>query len=251
MKIFCLYYNGKYTPDYVSKLYHSLKKFSNCQFEFICYSDNPTVVADRVIPLPEITDIKAHWHKLKFFDSTFANQKSGEEIIVLDIDQIVINQIDCMLTWPVAPGELSSYSKWWNLDSMNPMQLNGGWYKFISGSLDYVYKKYINNPTYWQLYYFDQKIVTIPYYGEQNFVQDTVLEHNGKLNLMPGQWVAKYQTTNQRENLHRNLLYIKKFNEPYMFLDGEWNKNIKIIHFTDLLNVIHTSEEPWIRECWQ
>jgi hypothetical protein len=39
LKICTVYFDGFYTPDYVSKLYDSLKKHSTVDFEFICLSD--------------------------------------------------------------------------------------------------------------------------------------------------------------------------------------------------------------------
>ena len=52
IRICTVYFEGKYTPDYVEKLYNSLKRNCTLPFEFICYSDNPNVKADKVIPLP-------------------------------------------------------------------------------------------------------------------------------------------------------------------------------------------------------
>ena len=39
LKICCVYFKGFYTPDYVSRLYRSLKKNSSIPFEFVCLSD--------------------------------------------------------------------------------------------------------------------------------------------------------------------------------------------------------------------
>ena len=38
IKIFTVYFEGKYRPDYVTKLYHSLKRNCKVPFEFICLS---------------------------------------------------------------------------------------------------------------------------------------------------------------------------------------------------------------------
>ena len=46
IKICTLYFEGKYRPDYVEKLYNGLKRHCTLPFEFICYSDNPNVKAD-------------------------------------------------------------------------------------------------------------------------------------------------------------------------------------------------------------
>ena len=94
IKICTVYFEGRYTPDYVEKIYNGLKKYCTLPFEFICYSDNPNVKADVVIPLPKDSKIKRHWHKLSFFNPEFANQEEGDEIIIMDIDQIIENNID-------------------------------------------------------------------------------------------------------------------------------------------------------------
>ena len=70
LKICTVYYNGIYSPDYVSKLYNGLKKHSTIPFEFICLSDTD-VEADLVLPYNHSSDIKKHWHKLKFFSPDF------------------------------------------------------------------------------------------------------------------------------------------------------------------------------------
>ena len=67
IKIYTVYFKGKYRPDYVTKLYHSLKRNCKVPFEFICLSDTKEIEADKIIMLPKWSDIKIHWHKLKFF----------------------------------------------------------------------------------------------------------------------------------------------------------------------------------------
>ena len=86
-----------YTPDYIEKLYNGLKANYKGEFEFVCYSDNPNVKADRVIPLPKNTEVKRHWHKLQFFDEEFIGDG---DIIVLDIDQVIVSDITKMIDYP-------------------------------------------------------------------------------------------------------------------------------------------------------
>ena len=111
IKIFTVYFEGKYRPYYVTKLYHSLKRNCKVPFEFICLSDTKEVEADRVIMLPKWSDIKIHWHKLKFFSPLFGGQQPGDEIIVMDIDQIIVGDITDIINYPVEDNELVSYKK--------------------------------------------------------------------------------------------------------------------------------------------
>ena len=262
IKICCLYFENTdwlevspefkdksgpmYTPDYIEKLYNGLKENYKGDFEFICYSDNPNVKADRVIPLPRNTEVKRHWHKLQFFDQEFIGEG---DIIVLDIDQVIVSDITKMIEYPVKPGELVSYTKWWTTNDKN-IPINGGWYKFKSGTLRYVWDKFKARPEYWQLYYYKNKTVDYKYYGEQNYVYDTIVEQGGGISKMPGRWIAKYDKEPEK-NLRYNKLYMDKFDEPYMILGDGLNDNIKIVHFANVWNNIHDNNESWVRENWK
>ena len=121
LKICCVYFKGFYTPDYVSRLYRSLKKNSSIPFEFVCLSDTD-VEADVVLPYNHYDKIKKHWHKLKFFSPNFAYQKPEDDIIVMDIDQVITGNVDDLLGYPVQDNELITYGVWWE----NKLGINGG-----------------------------------------------------------------------------------------------------------------------------
>ncbi len=227
LKICTVYYKGFYTPYYVSKLYDSLKKYSTVPFEFICLSDDIAVNADVVLPYNYNSNIKKHWHKLKFFSPQFANQNPDDEIIIMDIDQLIVSNIDELLSYPVKDNELITYGQWWE----NKLGINGGFYKFKSGSLKFVWDDFALNPEYWQLHFYNEGIVHKKWYGEQNYVKLKILEHKAKLTKTPSEWIAKY-TDNYEENLKLNQMYMQKFDTDYMILDTETiNKKLKVIHF--------------------
>ncbi len=261
IKICTVYFEGKYTPDYVEKLYNGLKRYCTLPFEFICYSDNPNVKADRIIPLPnpKHTDIKIHWHKLTFFSPLFGFQEPDDEIIIMDIDQIIVNNIDKIIGWPVADNELVSYDKWWGgyqiIDGQYKnrktygLKLNGGFYKFKSSSCQIIWDEFIKCPEVWQLHYFKNNIVTYKYYGEQNFVNWMCEKHKIKLTLMTPEWVCKL-SNDKKQDYKNNIHYMKKFNQDYMILDKP-NPLIKIIHFANPEADIHNSKYSWIKDYWK
>lgn len=226
LKICTVYFDDFYTPDYVSKLYYSLKKHSTVDFEFICISDTD-VKADVILPYNHHSNIVRHWHKLKFFSPQFAYQNPGDDIIIMDIDQIIVNNIDDLLCHPVEENELVTYGQWWT----DRLKFNGGFYKFKSGSLRKIWDDFVLNPEFWQLHYYNKGIVHKKYYGEQNYVNNKVNEHNYKLTLTPSEWITKY-TDDYKENLKLNKMYMQKFNTDYMILDKEVNDKLKVIHFT-------------------
>ena len=245
LKICTVYFKGFYTPDYVSKLYRSLKRNSTVPFEFICLSDTNDIEADVILPYNHHSDIKKHWHKLKFFSPQFGGQKPGDDIIIMDIDQVIVGNVDELLGHSVKENELVSYGQWWDNKGI---KLNGGFYKFKSGSLKSIWDDFSLNPHFWQLNYYNKGIVHHKYYGEQNYVNWKVQEHNIKLTLTPQQWLCKY-TDDFKQNLELNKIYSKKFNTDYMILDNV-NEKIKVVHFTGVGKTIAKCKSIFITKNW-
>ena len=225
LKICTVFFEGLYHPNAVSNLYRSLKQNSSVPFEFICLADRG-VDADVVLPYNKHSNIKLHWHKLKFFSPQFAYQKPGDDIIIMDIDQKIVGNVDDLLGHPVSENELVTYGQWWE----NKLGINGGFYKFKSGSLKFVWDDFAINPEYWQLHFYDNGTVHYKYYGEQNYVKLKVLEHKAKLTKTPSEWIAKY-TDDYTENLKLNQMYMQKFDTDYMILDNQVNEKLKVIHY--------------------
>mgnify|MGYP001253479761 CR=1 FL=1 len=246
IKIFTLYFEGKYTPDYVEKLYNSLKRNCSIDFEFICYSDNPNVKADKIIPLPKKSDIKYHWHKLTFFSPLFGDQNPGDEIIVMDIDQVIVGNVDYIIGHPVGDNEIVSYDKWWG--GKGPT-INGGFYKFKSGHCRAIWDRYIKSPIDWQLSYYRNGIVHYKYFGEQNFVEETARKENIKITTMKSDWICKL-TNNKIEDFENQLEYMRKFKKDYMVLDKP-HEDIKIIHFANPNATLHNSKYEWLKDYWK
>ena len=225
LKICTVFFEGLYHPNAVSNLYRSLKENSSVPFEFICLADRG-VDADVVLPYNKHSNIKLHWHKLKFFSPQFAYQKPGDDIIIMDIDQKIVGNVDDLLGHPVSENELVTYGQWWE----NKLGINGGFYKFKSGSFNYIWDDFSLNPEYWQLHYYNKGDVHYKYYGEQNYVKLKVLEHKAKLTKTPSEWIAKY-TDDYTENLKLNQMYMQKFDTDYMILDNQVNEKLKVIHY--------------------
>ncbi len=249
IKIFTVYFDGKYTPDYVEKLWNGLKRNCTLPFEFICYSDNPNVKADRVIPLPnpKHTPIKKHWHKMSVFSPLFGYQNPDDEIIIMDIDQIILGNIDHIIGRPVGKNQIISYKKWWGFDNL---PLNGGFYKFKSGgACKQIWQEFLKCPEDWQLHYFKKMTVHYKYFGEQNFVHRCVEKFNIDLITLPGNQICKI-TNDKKQNMEVSLEYMKRYKADYMILDKP-HPDIKIIHFANPHTTIHESEYEWIKDYWK
>tara|TARA_E500000178_G_C16997985_1_gene744196 strand:+ start:439 stop:1176 length:738 start_codon:yes stop_codon:yes gene_type:complete len=230
-----------YTPDYVDKFYNSLKRNTTIPFEFICLSDTD-VKADLILPYNHHSVIKKHWHKLKFFSSQFANQKPDDDIIIMDIDQVITNNIDELINFPVSDNEFISYGTWWP----QKIKVQGGFYKFKSGNFDYIWNDFALNPEYWQTHYYENGDVHYKYYGEQNYVNWKLYEKGIKVTHTPKEWLGKYSDN----MVEQNKIYSKIFNTDYMILD-DVNEMIKIVHFNGANNTIHKYNTRFIKENWR
>lgn len=246
LKICTVYFEGKYSPDYVSKFYNSIKRNTSIPFQSVCISDTD-VEADIVLPFNHFSDIRYHWHKLKFFSPMFAYQNPGDDIIIMDIDQIITGNVDDIIGAKVKENELLTYSDWWTEDGK--YQINGGFYKFKSGSLQHIWNKFQLNPDYWQLYYYNKGIVHKKYYGEQKYVEYCMSEKKKySIKKLPGKILAPYYN-DFKKNLNVQKKFCKKFNTDFMIM-GDVHKYLKIIHFCGTENMIHNSSENFVKENW-
>lgn len=248
IKICTVYFQGMYSPQYVTNLYRSLKKHSTVDFEFICLSDTDDIEADLVLPYNHHTYIKLHWHKLKYFCELFASQQPGDDIIVMDIDQLIVSNIDELLQYPVQEHQLVSYNKWWDPNPKPPVSINGGFYKFKSGQFKHIWDDFALNPEYWQLHYYNIGKVHFKYYGEQNYVDWKIFEKKSKLTNTPQEWLGKY-TENAKDMINLNKMYAKKFNTDFMLLD-EPNEKLKVVHYTGPNRAIHNLPDSPLYKIW-
>jgi len=233
-----------YTPDYVEKFYNGLKRNTSIPFEFVCISDTD-VKADLILPYNHHSAIKKHWHKLKFFSSQFAYQKPGDEIIIMDIDQVITGNIDELINYPVSDNELVTYDTWWPRN----ISVNGGFYKFKSGQLDYIWNDFALNPDYWQNHYFENGDVHYRFYGEQNYVDWKLHEKNKTVTKVPGEWLGSHKHNN-KDMVELNKLYSKRFKTDYMMLDN-LNERIKVVHFQGVGNTVHKYNTNFIKKYWR
>ena len=104
MIAYCIFYGNKYPYSNVVHLQREFKKYD---------------IRLRCDYIKDFSKIKAHWHKLKYFDN------SKEDTIIVDIDQTVVGDISDMINYPVNENELVTYKNW-----SAGCPINGGWYKF-------------------------------------------------------------------------------------------------------------------------
>lgn len=94
MRIVTLKWGDKFGPDYVNILFDGIRRNSNHEAEYVCYTDNPEGLDDYIItrPLPE--NLTGWWPKLWIF-----SQELRGQVFFFDLDTIILGPIDHILDY--------------------------------------------------------------------------------------------------------------------------------------------------------
>jgi len=242
MNVLTLKIGDRYSSDYVNRLYHGLKRNSNIDFKFYCYTENAKGLDENIhlVPLNELHDIQKQWYKIDFHNMPEIQGKC----VILDIDYIIVNDVDEILSWDLPYGHFGCNYRWWSALT-EFCSINGGFQMFYQGETKHLYDRFYKDPVYWQRYYILRKEAQPPVNGEQNFID----EHcELTRSWLPQEWFAKYQS----EELNKiQELWHERVNdsEPY-FMGGEFNESIRMVHFSNSTNLIHDYTDSWIERYW-
>jgi hypothetical protein len=246
INILTLKVGTKYPAVYVNKLYNSIKRNTTVDFKFFCYTEDPTDLGPNinVIPLEDPAELKLQWHKLKFHNTGFAGISTGETCLILDIDWIITNNMDDILSFKLEPGVFGCFERWWS-NRRNWCKINGGFQMYLMGDTQHLYDTFFEKPTYWQDYYISIGEAEGPVNGEQNFIDKHV---GDKRHWFPMSWFAKVRAEEYKKiqlNWHLDV----NSDEPY-YMGGNFADSIKMVHFSNSANQMHLIDESWINDYW-
>ena len=194
------------------------KKFGQ-DVEYYINSKLPNVTWIR----DSLPGVNLQWNKMRVM-----NMDIDEPVVVIDIDLEFINDYMDAFEYPIKRGEFLSAKSWWRdtVRSDLSYSVNGGFFKYYPKDCKYIYDKFMKDKFYWQNYYIKNGTTVGPVNGEQYFVEDSVKEKL-KLKFLPETWFCKSVKNPSKDWWARmNTLYPG----DWLYLDGEYNKEIKIIH---------------------
>jgi hypothetical protein len=132
---------------------------------------------------------------------------------------------------------------WWRQEKN--YKINGGFFKYYPKDCKYIYDKFIKDIDHWQSYYIKNGTTIGPVNGEQYFVEDSVKERL-ELITIPDSWVTRW--CSNVDVIGKNLSnwqfkmttkYKELTNNDYIYLGGQFHKDIKLVHFTSAINKPH------------
>jgi len=184
---------GRSTVDCVNEL---VKPLDNITLH--CYTDDHQGIDGRfnVYELSEEDKAKhIHWNMMKFFDPTFIGAKETDQTIYMDID-VTWNReelIPHMINHTVNRNQIIAIDRHWKTDETNDnCNLHDSFLKFNSHDFKYIGHWYFQEPEYYQKHYYEHKKVSVPRYGVQNFIWESVNKVAGRnINFLPPNYVMK------------------------------------------------------------
>jgi len=210
-----------------------------------CYTEDPSGLLPEivVVNIDDPDRFKLQWHKVIFHSNGFAGIEQGEKCLILDIDWIITGDMDQILSYDLPEGHLGCFERWWS-NLRHFCKLNGGFQMFYMGDTDYIWQEFKKDPEHWQQYYIENGFAEGPVNGEQNFIDG----HAKNKHWLPMEWFAKYHDIDYFR-IQRNWNRDVNSEEPY-FMGGDFCESIKMVHFSNSENQMHTVNEDWIKDFW-
>jgi hypothetical protein len=166
-----------------------------------------------------------------------------EPICFIDIDILLVNDYKKLFDYPIKKGQFLAMPGWWRQEQN--YKINGGFFKYYPKDCKYIYDKFVKDIEHWQSYYIKNGTTTGPVNGEQYFVEDSIKERL-ELITLPDSWVTRwcsgedivgkslYEWQFKMTTIYKNLT-----NNDYIYLGGQFHKDIKLVHFTSAINKPH------------
>ena len=244
-----LKYGNKYSYKNVNNLYTSISNHCH-NFKFHCLTDDSSDLNENinVITIKENLNELIHWNKLRFYDGEFISANYGDEIIIMDIDQMFIGNSSKIINHPIKKGEHLFAYRWWTAHK-HMCPINGGLQKFVyDGSQKYVLDKFMSAPSKWMMHY---HLLTLqnktteyvrPKYGEQNFIYDN-FKQSHSIKYFPKELVIKL--SNDPILLDKLKQRYKKECSEELYIDGRISPSAVLVHYAgegnDLPPLVDTS----------
>lgn len=223
MKFFTVCTRPHYGPADVERLLEQLHQHYTGDIDFFVYTDRPKEFNfTNAIPI-EHTLCERQWYKVDF--AGYMNADIDEPIIVMDVDLSFIRNIDHIIDMPVDRKQFSAIERWWRRPGQ-PMNINGGMYKYYPSSCEFIFNKFYKNPQVWQNSY--RQYSKNPVTGEQYFMWEAAREQLEIVTFPPESVLRLREGDTHQSSVYADL-YKDLFNIP-LFVDHRYNERVCILH---------------------
>jgi len=139
--IVCLKHGTKYDSSYVNKLFNMCSRNLTIPFKFACITENPIDLNPniKIIHLPKV-NLNGWWFKPYVFSREIPIEGT---IIFMDLDLVIIKNIDHL--WTFEPNKFCIIRDFNRKHIAGYNKFNSSIFKFLKGSMHYVWDNLIIN----------------------------------------------------------------------------------------------------------
>jgi hypothetical protein len=181
INIVCLKWGTKYGPEYVNRLYASVKRNTTVPFKFWCFTDDATGIWAEVntVPLPCAGQLDSWWNKLHLFSQDIPIVP-GQWIFYVDLDTLIVDNIDAILS--VRSKNLVVLRDFYHGVKKTATLVGSGLMMWKHGLYYQIWKNFIPNPK--------KHIERAGTYGDQWWIEQRVKDFTFWQDLFPDQVVS-------------------------------------------------------------
>jgi len=217
VNVVCLFWGAKYSIDYVNKLYSMVKRNLTVPYQFICYTNHPSLnFSEGIIRkgLP-FNQYEGWFNKLTLF-SNEADLKGNN--LYLDLDVVILENID----------ELATFGRDDTFGIINDFKpsivYNSSIMKFNNITAEHIWKSFKSDETNMLRNHGDQEIIS------------HYMKESPHLKIMPDEWTFSYKWSDRKQP--------RIYNPNYERMPG------KVAVFHGKPNP-HESRESWVLHNWK
>ncbi len=243
----------EYSPDYVNRLYGMLKRNTQYDIRFFCFTDNAEGFCDGIIAKPMTTlnvapeDNKYSYKKEAGLCDDNLGGLNGQRVFFFDLDVVIVDNIDCLFEYPKDKEFLIIND--WNTKGNHVGQASC--YSWVVGELGFVKTYFEQHP---------KEVVKQYYTASQEYLSAKIIERYGKLNFWPDSWTRSFRFHCSPKGFLRHF-FIAKIPEgakilvfhgspkPHEALDGIWSNTRKIPFWKRLYKTVRPTK--WIADYWR
>lgn len=157
MIISCVKWGDKFSHEHVNRLYRMVCKQFDDEFQFVCYTENPTDIHPdiKIIPLDLEHDLETWWWKLTLFE-----HPTDEINLFFDLDVVIQNNITHLKSY-VNNDRLRVVKSYWKphlegavqeIKNQFDMNINSS-VLIWRGDLTDIWKTFIEDPEFYMMKY--------------------------------------------------------------------------------------------------
>ena len=179
--VVCLKYGDKYPASYVNKLYNMVERNLTIDFEFICITEDTSLLNPSITVLDLEIDHsipKGWWYKINLFDPDFPIKGT---ILFIDLDVVICGDLNRFFELNKSEFVISR-----NYHKGHPCKINSSCFRMETGTYSNVYEDYQKNKT----------AILKKFAGDQDWIFQVIKDYK----VWPREWIKSYKWEMTNEN---------------------------------------------------